>query len=777
MKFNYGLLILILLQLSLAGCGDLIGKKLIDSSLESSRTRANCELNMDEISDILTKKITGTIDCLEKNLEIFIDMSELGRGEVLSRTSLINYLKRNRPDIKPKTFEVIDVIFALSHLITGEDKDFISRRHVNQIINLVRIFNIHAYRHYSRTFGSDQPATLAIHESHRKRVEDAATEIKAELDEIFVADRNGEIHFQDLMTLIKAFVDNDEDLAKIEGILFVKKIIAGGDTITINHKELGFIFSHLPKLLSLALDGIRYKYLLLEQKDTFQFIKEDVEDLANILFHPVRGDRRFEPMFEMDMAIDGMDRFIKDDKKKIGKYRVLIKEVKKILTKTRNEGFTPEEEEWVTGKDLEKMFSHIYNVTAKGLIFHKIYNTPKIKALLDLPQSVYLDPKIYELDFPLNKTELNEFCRIINTYRYMRGSFDIAYYSLDHKRNPNGPAEIATFEYLIKTTFGYYGSSLSMGDQQLRDIMKKFENELIEMNIILPRRSRNTAETIALLGSLFQAQSDDNKVLDVDEATEFAISLMTAMDAQKTLFKFYEQKVVEDASTCHLDEFDRINPECFNKYFYNGVCTHYRQYFPRLFEYLGISDEASCDANFNSEHNFNYLVASAKAARFCHQYPDDLSEIPYTEGDIMSILLAMMHIETTITRWDSNLNNFMDANEVMDAYSIYKPAINSMLPKLPSVLDTPKIRETLAKQVFLYLVKFEEVPKTQKGQDIWKLVKFLLSFNAKKAPAERKTIASILRIVSEEGKKKADAQGELSFDCNWLRDPDNIPRE
>ena len=65
------------------------------------------------------------------------------------------------------------------------------------------------------------------------------------------------------------------------------------------------------------------------------------------------------------------------------------------------------------------------------------------------------------------------------------------------------------------------------------------------MDIILPRRSGNTSETISLLGSLFQAQSDDNKVLDVDEATEFAISLVTAMDAQTKLFNFYDDKNIK----------------------------------------------------------------------------------------------------------------------------------------------------------------------------------------------------------------------------------------
>ena len=777
MKIKNGILSLVLSLLTLTGCGDLFKKDVVDKPLESSRLRADCELNMDDLQDILERPITGTINCLEKNLNLFMDVSELSRGQKLSRVALINYLKRNKPDIEPKTYAVIDAVFALGNLVTGEEKDFISRKNVAAMMELIRAFNLHAYRHYSHTFGSSAPANLALHEKHRERVEAAATEIKVALEKIYVPDRNGEIHFLDIMKLISSFIDEDdaETLEKIEGMLFVKKIIMGGDTATINHKELGFLFQHLPKLLSLVLDAVRYQHLTFEQPDLFKFVQDDVIDLANILFHPSRGDRRYEGMFSINMALEGIDRFLEDDKK-VSKYSALIIEAKKILTKRRQmelerePDFAPEEE-WVTGKDLETIFNHVFNVTGKGMAFHRFYNSSVLKPLLDTPQSIYLDPKKYELDFPQDKAELADFCRIVNTYRYIKGKADFSNYGREYKRNANGIAEIGAFEYLIKTAFGYYGSSLSMGDEQLREIMKKFENELIDMDIILPRRARNTAETIALLGSLFQYQSDDNKVLDVDEATEFTVSLMAAMKAKTELYKFYESK------NCTMDQFGRIEPDCFRNNFFEGLCTKYRQYFPLLFQYLSADSGLGCEQNFNSEHNITYFNASAKAARTCHYYDDDKSEIYYSESDIMSILLEMMHVETTIARWDINHNNFMDPNEVMDAYSIYKPAIQGMLPKLPSVLDTPKIRETLAKQVFLYLVKFEEVPQTKTGKDIWKLVKFLLSFNSKKAPATRKTISSILWIVSEQGKIKAAEEGEPPFNCNWLRDPENIPRD
>jgi hypothetical protein len=759
--------------LSLSGCGDLFKKPVVSAALESSRLKADCELDMDELADILDRPITGTLSCLQKNLEIFIEVSELGRGGKLSREGLINYLKRNKPDIKPSTYPAIHAVFDLAHLITGESKDYISKENMNQIMELVKAFNIHAFRHYSNTFGSSSPANLAVHESHRKRVEDAATQIQSALMKIYVPDRGDSLHNLNIMKLVEAFVSSgsQETIQKVEGLLFAKKILMGGDPKFINHKELGFLFEHFPKLISLTLDAVRSKHLVLEQDDTMKFIREDVLDLSNILFHPSRGDRHMEGLFQVEMAIEGIDRLLSEDKK-IGKYKALIVEVKKILTKKRNDSFTEEEMEWVTGQDVEKIFSHIFKVTDRNLAYHRFYQSPNIKPLLDAPMSVYLDPKNYELEFPENKADLVEFTRVANTYRYFKGNNEMAFYDLDYKRNADSFGEIAIYEYLIKTAFGYYGSSLSIGDQQLRDILKRFENELIEMDIILPRRSRNIAETIALLGSLFQYQSDDNKVLDVDEATEFAVSLTTSLKAKKSLFSFYKTK------NCAIDQFNRIEPGCFKEHFYEALCTNYRKYLPRLFEYLGSDPGAGCEQNFNSDHNVDYLDASAKAARTCQVYPDNQNEIPYSEGDIMSMLLAMMHVETTIARWDTRtVNNLMDPDEVMDAYTIYKPAINGMLPKLPSILNTEKIKETLAKQVFMYLVKFEEVPQTKAFKDIWKLLKFLMSANAKKAPATRKTIASILWIVSEEGKKKSITEGDPQFDCNWMHDPEHIPRD
>jgi hypothetical protein len=128
---------------------------------------------------------------------------------------------------------------------------------------------------------------------------------------------------------------------------------------------------------------------------------------------------------------------------------------------------------------------------------------------------------------------------------------------------------------------------------------------------------------------------------------------------------------------------------------------------------------------------------------------------------MQAIFMAIMHIETTILRWDvRNRNNIMDADEVMDAYNIYSPALDGFLE------DKPAIIKKLKKQIYQYMVKYEQIPNEKDFGSLWKFVKFLMSFN-KQAPGNRKTIGSILVTIGEQGVPS-------TFDCNLLRDPDNI---
>ena len=324
--------------------------------------------------------------------------------------------------------------------------------------------------------------------------------------------------------------------------------------------------------------------------------------------------------------------------------------------------------------------------------------------------------------------------------------------------------------------FSTFGSPSPNGDavggfsidtDQMQKLVKKFEPELIELDLLTPQRAIGTADNISLLGSLFQYQSDQNKVMDVNEATEFGITLFSSLNVAKSLHESFMKE------NCPVDDFKRIEPACFKKYFWKGLCTHYREYYPLMFQ--SVNGPANCSdfvITKKNEATFDLakqlLDRSTLAARSCNQYTDgDKEEIHYSEGDMMTIVLAMVHVETTSLRWDTNNNNYMDANEVNNAYEIYSTALDGFLEDKSSIINKFK------KQIYQYMIKYEKVPDEKDFGSIWKFVKFLLSFN-KKAPADRKTIASILVAIGDENAK---IQTGPVFDCNLLRDPENIPND
>jgi hypothetical protein len=222
---------------------------------------------------------------------------------------------------------------------------------------------------------------------------------------------------------------------------------------------------------------------------------------------------------------------------------------------------------------------------------------------------------------------------------------------------------------------------------------------------------------------------------------------------------------------CQADEFGRFTPDCFKRNFFQAVCFNYPDQYPKLFASLGATvyeadprnpklKKLVCRIPYDSAGQA-YLTTAVKAARTCNVYPDTQEEIYYSESDMQAIFMAIMHIETTILRWDvRNRNNIMDADEVMDAYNIYSPALDGFLE------DKPAIIKKLKKQIYQYMVKYEQIPNEKDFGSLWKFVKFLMSFN-KQAPGNRKTIGSILVTIGEQGVPS-------TFDCNLLRDPDNI---
>jgi hypothetical protein len=769
----------------LGGCGDLFQKNVKDSSLDSNKFNANCELNVDEFSKILEEPIQEAIDCLGKNLKLFVKAVESKKAGYLSRVALENYIKRNRPDIEPEVLKALKSVFDINFLIYGDDPDFISEKNIDALVKFAKVFNEKASTNFKPIF----MATEAIdYENFRvqrdQRIKPAALVISSALREIFNPSRNGKVHKLNLLKLMESFTteNNIGSIAKAKKLLFAKKIILGGEKDEITHLELANLVDNFSSFVLLALDGVRYKDIRLDQESMIHFLSSDVELLNSLIFNPNMGNRDFENFLTVQDAIDAAEVFAGGDKFQLAKYYDLLTEAKQVLMNG--------DPEMITGGDLKRLFNHGMNLLKTGTMFHRFWSTERVLLEARPGRPVTYDFKnLYDI-FKSEKKRVDDFVRILKKYRFIRGENISSFYTDDYWRNPNGVYEIAIYEYvltLVMKKFGCPNNNLGgkiscdavaalngvyMKKDHVVDLVTRLKKVLIEADLIYPGREAKTAETITLLGSLFQYQSDENKVFDVNEATEFVISLFTALDISSDVNDHF-LKLVEDKK-CEQDKFGRYSPECFRQNFFQGVCLNYPDQFPKLFESLGATIYEKDPVRPNVKKlvcripmdvaNLAYLDRSVKAARTCNYYPDNQEEIFYSESDMVSIFLAMMHIETTILRWDNrNHNNLMDPAEVMDAYNIYAPALDGFLE------DKPAIIKKLKKQIYQFMVKYEQVPNEKDFGSIWKFAKFLLSFN-KEATANRKTIASLLVTISEQG-------APSTFDCNLLRDPEHIPED
>lgn len=743
------------LGLVLAGCGDLGKTEKASKSLESSNFAVNdCTLNVDAFSRILYDSISSEIICLQKNLHLYLRMVESDRPNHLGRVAFEAFIRNYMPEVDADTVKAIQVVFELNHLITGEDLNYISAENVDRLINFALVFNREAAKNYAPIFEDEDLVSYEVHVMQRKRISAATMAMRESIEKIYVPERGGKTHKINLLSFVEKLTNdsNREDMEKFKKFLFAKKAVIGGDESLLTHVELGNVINNFEELSLIILDLYRYQYVTIDQASFISQLHEDVTNLDEIMF-PNGKARDKETLFTLDQVIEAVKVFVAKEDLDIDKLKRPLEDGKRMIM-GGDIGF-------VTGADMKKLFSHAYEVLNKGKIFHLIYST--FKAQLDSPYPVDVNFSHYRQNYPERGKELEQFERIVKKYRFYKGEFASPYFSLEHKRNADAIFEIALWEHGLKILFEHYGlksnglGGYSMNQKKVQEFIAKYDQELIDLDLFLPGMGRINADNIALLGTLFQFQADNNEVLDVNEASEFAVSLVTSIMTSKEIFKQLVNK-----HQCSTDNYERIDPNCFRTNFFKSLCELYRPHFSRMFDAYNLPK--NCEEIVTTGASSAYLNASINAARTCNYYPDGKKEeIYYSEGDIVTIMVVLMHIETTIIRWDKNQNNYMDPSEVEAAYSIYSGALDGFL-------EGRGIIKKFKKQIYQYMIKYETVPDDKKFSSIMKFIRFLLTIN-KKSSADRKTIANILYQIGEQNKK---LPGYIPFDCKALRNPTNI---
>ena len=105
-----GFLIFSLLCLSSCGLND---EKPADADVyDLSNLEGSCELNTDALTDILEKDIKKDIDCLESNLNQFVDFVRRADSNFINRTELSKFIIKFFPESRNIAGDLLKLVFV-----------------------------------------------------------------------------------------------------------------------------------------------------------------------------------------------------------------------------------------------------------------------------------------------------------------------------------------------------------------------------------------------------------------------------------------------------------------------------------------------------------------------------------------------------------------------------------------------------------------------------------------------------------------------------------------
>ena len=752
---NLAALVLLSL-LTLAGCSDLGKNSVVNKPIESNRFNAGCTLNIDEFKLILERDVSGQINCLQKNIDLFMRVVESDKPGYLSRTAFEQYIIKNMPDFKPENVRAIKSVFDVAHLLFGDDRNYLSPGSVKKIFDFVYLFNREFPTVYPFFKSEEENTPYYVHDLQRNRIFKAGDAIANALSRIYKGDRGDQIHKINIIEILESFTNsNSEDvLAKTKAIIFVKKIILGGAKDELTHVELSELLSKLPKIGMIVFDLFRVSYIDLNQKSLLDFISSDLDILDDpikpLLHYPAESGER---LFSIDDVIAAIPFYMDADFPDLKQYRKEILQAKMLLMSeaaySENEDLRGKE--FILPGDLRIFLDTAKDMVRRGAVFHNVYEF--FKPYLNSPGAVSINYNNYVLTFPTHGKYVEEFARIANSYRFFYGEFEMPYYSAAYRRNSEGMVEQGLMESALKLVARRYGSAnpgvggYGLSLAQLQAFITLIKKPLVDEGIITAGRELKLMENITLLMTLFQSMSNGDGIINVDEGSAFFTQVFSAM-AHADYFQEEISKV------CPTDERGRITDiDCHRSNYFNVLCGKFQNNYPVLLQALGITN---CADKGDLTYIKDYLKTIEFVGRTCTVFKDG-TDVPLTSDDYMPIMVMIQTIEGTMLRYDTNRNNTLDPAEVRKAYDqTLKIAIEALVEEQASVIaKLPfNLGSAISKKIYYYLIKYKAIPK--------KVSEYLKLLTIGATPARRDTFAAVLKIVAEQGEPS-------TFDCETLR--------
>lgn len=746
---------LVVIAQLLIGCDLFTSKK--DEKIAFSPS-SKCRLDTDAITNYFVREITPELRCLESYLNDFIRFVKTDKPGFLSLDELTKFIKNDFHDFDQDLLGPIAAVFEMNSLLYGDHPKYISRNHVESLVNVfIEVNKVVVAKKVYEHFIDSTEKNYDLHNQRKADIFEAFTRIKNVLKSEYKENTN----MLSLTSFLDKFEKIDESnlIENSEKLVFIKKIFLGGDKSILTAKELSILLDRVPDVIKFVFDLSQFKYIdkdLNEEEKLIQTLNAGSVVLKRSLFY---GSTSLEQLFTIEDLFSALEIFFPV----VSEYRTYKNEIKKAKST-----ILFNDSESFSGAEVYHLVDSIVHENLnRGEFFYRAY----ILNQHELDGEEKISSKLKTIIFSDDKEikYFDTFNRIVKDYSYFKGESKSATFSQSLKRSPYALFEISVLEDLIKRVVAKYAThedkSLVFGkgltQENLDFIFAEYKKPLVNEGVIFEGRSDSTAETFTLMTTLFQGQSSGDGVMSVNELTEFAVGLLSS----SSIGSFVHEKMTElckNNSDCSLDSKGRYSPDFYRAELNTVLNMDYgdkrvRDYYPGLYSYLQRNDSE------------RFLKVTEKFARSCTHFKDG-KDTPMSGGDYFNMFVGMTAIEQTINRFDKHGASFDDlpdgilqSDEVMAAFPIYKSAVEGIIPSASL--------KKYSKVFFQYLIKYERVPDIEGG--LWSVVKgsshflkFLLTPERKRlASADRYTFAKILEVLSD----FSPASKANPFPCEILR--------
>lgn len=684
--FTYTLIGTLLLASS---CGYMSDKPVENIDVYKSDELQTCQIDVDKLSKIFQENQVAQIKCIEENFIQFTKYVKAKEPGKISEEELGLFVKRFFQKQSDKIIDSLSLIFQLNMILLKDEANKISNENITPLFGLLVQLNQEAViisniiKHMdSLQVNDDFWIVRRQFNESVNRFAEAAYQVTVlnnkEDKEINLAD-----FIKSLGTKFKIEAISDEN---VDSLIFLKKILVGGDKEIITTQELREIFKKLPVLVNQIFDlyYIKRDKFKTDEELTKFYVKSFRQIKAQINF--TQGDFS---LVTIDQVLNILEDLITDYDVKSFKPSVEILKVKLFGGKSDDISLADLSRVLSMADDaLERLYymQIAYAANVKILETEEKLISPKVIPLKNMPKvDLIKDPKRLE--------ELHDsFIDTASNFRYFRDkTYGSSYYNRKIQRNKTGFVETNLSKWVAVKLLESYGHLDEKSQKQMT--IQEFERFLYDAKPFLEAmkfwspKMETFARNAVLLADLFQAQSNGDLKMNLNETSEYFTMLLTAIEASGRI-------KAEMTRICPYQGDEKtpyIKDDCF-----------YENYFPTLVEKLGYGERLPNLKKYYEKESkaelVNYIKGVSGFAR-----DDSKDGVPVNTRDMTLVTGALLNIESTFIRFDRDQNNVIDYYELEEAFLVYRPVIIDMAGLKGG-------KEEYAKSVFMYMVSKMEIP-------------------------------------------------------------------